>query len=222
MGKRGYLTPESIPADTICRVLFIPNDRQIIANVTGALNELIEPLNWQEYGAITPDEIAEALVEMFDSFCFSKGVCHMVGEIIIWSGSDEPNNSNLLLCDGSLLSNEDYPDLWNVIGTTYGGTGATSFALPDLRGKVAIGQNGSHALASTGGAETHTLTLDEIPSHSHLYIPPTINVDVEAPGVPDPLAAGLGIPTNTGNAGGGQSHNNMQPYLTLNYYIVAA
>lgn len=229
----GYLTPDTLPADTICRVLFIPNNEEFIANVTGALQQLTFDWNWTKYGSLTPEQAAEAMVPMFDRFCFNEGVCRMVGELVLWAGTGAPNADNLLLCDGSHVSNVDYPDLWNIIGTTYGGTGETDFALPDLQGKVAIGENGSHALGSAGGSETVTLTTAEMPSHahtdlghSHSEITATPSV-AELPVVPVPAAVpGIGVTgigaANIQASGGGNAHNNMQPYLTLKYYIVAA
>lgn len=216
-----YATPDTIPAGTTCRVLFIPDDELFLGAVRGALKTLIDANNWEKYGDLTPDESADAMVDMFDRFCAGEGVCRMIGEIILWAGSDAPDSSDLLLCDGTHVSSEDYPDLWNVIGTTYGGTGSTDFALPDMRTRVPIGSGTGFSLADTGGEEEHTLTESEMPTHAHTYVPPVFNVDIEAPGAPDPIAAGIGLPTNTGNAGGGDPHNNLQPYLVLNYYIVA-
>jgi microcystin-dependent protein len=157
--------------------------------VRGALQTLINPDNWEKYGDLTPDESADAMLDMFDQYCAGVGVCRMIGEIILWAGSDAPSSSDLLLCDGSHVSNEDYPDLWGIIGTSFGGTGATDFALPDLQTRVPIGSGTGYAFASAGGEEQHTLIEDEIPSHSHIYTPPIFNVDIEAPGAPDPLAA---------------------------------
>jgi len=216
-----YATPDTIPAGTTCRSLFIPDDELFLGAVRGALQTLIDSRNWEKYGDLTPQEAADAMVDMFDMFCSNTGVCRMIGEIFLWAGDSAPDNSNLLLCDGTHVSNEDYPDLWAIIGTSFGGTGATDFALPDMRTRVPIGSGTGYAYASSGGEEEHTLTEAEMPSHSHIYTPPIFNVDIEAPGAPDPLAAGIGIPTSTSSTGGGDPHNNMQPYLVLNYYIVA-
>lgn len=228
----GYLTPETLPADTICRVLFIPNSTDWLAQVIGAVQALTFDYNWTPYGAVTPEEAAEAMGVMFDRLCLNEGVCRMVGELVLWAGSGAPDATNLLLCDGAHYSNVDYPALWGVIGTTYGGTGATDFALPDLRGKVVVGESGSHALGSTGGSETVTLTTAEIPAHTHTDTGHT-HVDgnavaslAEVPVVPVPSAIpGVGVTgsgsANLTNTGGGGAHENMQPYLTMNYYIVA-
>lgn len=216
-----FATPETLPTGTTCRSLFIPDDPMLIGAVTGALKALIDADNWEHVGSVTPEDAADAMVDMFDRFCFNEGFCRMVGEIILWAGAAPPSNSQWLLCDGSHQSNFDYPDLYNVIGLTYGGTGATDFALPNLLDRVPIGAGGTFDLGETGGEFTHTLSWGEMPLHSHTYIPPVINIDVEAPGVPDPVAAGIGLPVQTGDAGNNEPHNNLQPYITLLYYIVA-
>lgn len=229
---RGYLTPDTLPAGLTCRVLFIPDDRDWIAQVYGAIEELTFAYSWTEYGSITPEQAAAVMGEMFDKLLTNQRGCRMVGEIVLWSGIDAPDDPNLLLCNGASLATSDYSDLFNVIGTAYGTTGAGYFNLPDLRGRVAIGESGSHALASTGGAETVSLTTAEMPSHTHTdtghvhalagevpglaLSPGELPVDVPGSGEFTALAS-----ANIQNTGGGGAHNNMQPYLTLRYYIQA-
>jgi microcystin-dependent protein len=128
--------------------------------------------------------------------------------------------------------------LFVLIGTTYGGNGTTNYALPDLRGRVAIhqGTNAStgtnYVIGEQGGEENVTLTNQTIPSHSHVFVvsgsPGTVtgpagNFLGEAPGG---LGFAYGSPPNTAMAegmvavsGGSQPHNNIQPYVTLNYII---
>src|SRR5580700_9369854 len=90
---------------------------------------------------------------------------YYVGEIKMFAGSFAPYGWNF--CDGSLLSVSTYAPLYAVIGTTYGGNGTTTFALPDLRGRVPLQTSGNFPLGSNGGAETVTLTTAQIPSHTH-------------------------------------------------------
>jgi len=233
MTRYRWLTPDTAPADFICRRLFIPNQTDWIAIVAGCLNELIYAGNFEQFGTATPDDTASVFAVMFDKFSFEGPSCKMIGEIILWSGTSAPSDTRLLLCDGSSVDSADYPDLYTLIGLTYGGTGPSDFFLPDLRGQVAIGQSGSHALGSTGGSETVTLSTGEMPSHTHTDVGHTHLDNNATPalgaalvGVPIPSAVPSVTVTGSGNAnltntGGGGAHNNMQPFLTLNYYIVA-
>src|SRR5947207_15837598 len=88
-----------------------------------------------------------------------------VGEIRMFGGNFAP--VGWALCQGQLLPISENDVLFNVIGTTYGGDGQNTFALPDLRGRVPIHQGNSHVLGENGGAESVTLTVQQIPAHSH-------------------------------------------------------
>jgi microcystin-dependent protein len=194
------------------------------------------------------------------------------GIVMPFAGSTAPEG--YLLCDGSAVSRSDYATLFGVIGTTYGaGDGSTTFNVPDLSGRVVIGVSGSHALASTGGSETVTLSASELPAHSHevpqhghadditattpvlshsvtqavfKYNSPNRNnstsgssrtvynstntpaasratnvavgahaaADCTVEGSVDDCAA-----FDTGLVGGGNGHNNMQPFVSITYII---
>src|SRR5215471_13272350 len=88
-----------------------------------------------------------------------------VGEIRMFAGNFAP--AGWMFCEGQLLPISDYETLYNLIGTTYGGDGQSTFALPDLRGRLPIHMGGGFTLAETGGAESVTLTVSTIPAHSH-------------------------------------------------------
>src|SRR5262249_16681510 len=139
----------------------------------GALNSLLFEYNWtQEAGGITPAQAVAALVDMFDNFCFDIGVCRMVGEVIAYASTTSPS-SRWLPCDGSSILRSDFPDLFTIIGTTFGSADSAHFNVPDLRSRVVVGVGSGPGLSTyaegdTGGEETHTLTTAEIASHAHV------------------------------------------------------
>lgn len=141
-------------------------------------------------------------------------------------------------CQGQLLPIAQNTALFSLLGTTYGGNGQTTFALPDLRGRVPIGFGqgpglSSYALGQQGGAESVTLQITQMPAHTHAFM-----ATAEAGDTADPTSA---FPANTGaldkeykqapvnkvamntaaveTKGGSQPHINMQPYLAMNYCI---
>ena len=151
------------------------------------------------------------------------------------------------LCRGQLVSINQYPALFSILGTQYGGNGTSNFALPNLQGNVAIGSGPGGALTpyvngETGGSSTVAVAVNQMPFHNHAFVAST------APGTtatatgnqlavghfgskgastysaniysPNPAKATTGLaPTALGVAGGNIPHNNMQPYLALNYCI---
>jgi microcystin-dependent protein len=155
-----------------------------------------------------------------------------VGEIRMFAGNFAP--AGWLFCDGSLLSISEYETLFQLIGTTYGGDGQETFALPNLSGRVPIHQGASqggstHVIGEASGVEEVTLTPSQIPQHTHLLPVATSAGSSESPvgGIPAASPAdvlwGRGQPTQpmttTSQAGGSQPHPNLQPYTCLNYII---
>lgn len=219
----GYLTPDQVPDHATCRALFVPDNEQFLAIVRGALQELTFSYSWTKYGDLTPDQAAAAFVDMFDKFCFNEGTCRVIGEIIAYAGTTSPN-VNWLVCDGSSVAIDDYPDLYTVIGSTYGAALPTFFRLPDLRGRSAAGAGTGSGLSpvSVGdyyGEQDHTLSVLEMPAHTHSvdgHFYPTPTVVGEIPAFTDSVVASI-----SGSAGGGAAHNNLPPRLGINYLIVA-
>ena len=132
-------------------------------------------------------------------------------------------------CDGQILPINQNQSLYSLLGTTYGGDGRTSFALPDLRGRTPIHVGDGHTLGQKSGEETHGLSINEIPQHTHVPQGSSLNANAPVP-ANNVLAAGnnmyqtpedlVALQAGTvANVGQSQSHNNMQPYLTLNYCI---
>src|SRR6476619_4443980 len=94
-----------------------------------------------------------------------------VGEIRMFAGNFAP--AGWMFCEGQLLPISEYETLFNLIGTTYGGDGQSTFALPDLRGRLPLHFGNGFTLAETGGVETVTLTVSQIPAHSHALLATT-------------------------------------------------
>jgi microcystin-dependent protein len=140
-------------------------------------------------------------------------------------------------CQGQLVAIAQNTALFSLLGTTFGGNGQTTFALPDLRGRVPMGQGQGPGLSSknlgeVGGTETVTLISTEIPAHTHTLNAVSEGGDASAPagkylantGALDKeyKSTGTVVQMNAGavgSAGGNQPHNNMPPYLVLNFYI---
>ncbi|MDX1449674.1 MAG: tail fiber protein [Acidimicrobiia bacterium] len=137
-------------------------------------------------------------------------------------------------CDGQILPINQNQSLYSLLGTTYGGDGRTSFALPDLRGRVPIHvgrSNGgeAHTLGQRSGEETHTLSANEMPQHRHAAQAANVNANSNDPtghvlarvlnGYASPGTTVSLRPGTVTNVGGGQAHNNMQPFLTVNFCI---
>ena len=141
-------------------------------------------------------------------------------------------------CDGQLLQISQNSALFSLLGTTYGGDGRTTFALPDLRGRVAIHQGTgagltTRTLGSRSGQESVTLNTTQMPPHQHAVAPKCNGaaIDGDSPVNSYPAlsesdiynsAAGVNqvmAPTDSSSVGGGQAHANMQPFLTINFCI---
>jgi microcystin-dependent protein len=134
------------------------------------------------------------------------------------------------LCNGQLLPINQNQALFSLLGTTYGGNGQTNFALPDLRGKVPIHKSSGHTLGEKGGEQAHTLSISEIPTHTHTLNGTNKDGDQAVP-VGNLLARGATQlyappanlaamnPASVGNVGGSQAHLNMQPFLVLSFCI---
>ena len=152
-----------------------------------------------------------------------------VGEIRMFAGNFAP--SGWMFCEGQLLAIAEFETLFNLIGTTYGGDGQTTFALPDLRGRLPVHTGQGHVLAETGGTETVTRTVQQLPVHTHpLMAAPGTAVDPNPLGkvpaqtratdlyVADPPGVSLAASTVT-SRGGSQPHDNVMPFLCVSFII---
>jgi microcystin-dependent protein len=135
------------------------------------------------------------------------------------------------LCNGQLLPINQNQALFALLGTTYGGDGRVNFALPNLQGRVPIHTGSGHTLGEIGGEQGHTLSISEIPTHTHVAnatpsagdnAVPTNNLlasPLNQSYRPQDNSATSLIPATVANTGGSQAHLNMQPFLTLNFCI---
>lgn len=136
------------------------------------------------------------------------------------------------MCNGQFMPINQNQALFSLLGTTYGGNGQTTFALPDLRGRVPIHMGGGHTLGERAGEQAHTLSISELPTHVHVESAATATATTNTPTnalmLGQSTAAPLyGAPSNLvafradalQNVGGSQAHLNMQPFLTLTFCI---
>lgn len=152
-----------------------------------------------------------------------------VGEIRIFAGNFAP--AGWAFCDGALFSIDENETLYQLIGTTYGGDGNSTFAVPNLQARAPVHFGGGYAMADAGGIEAVTLTTSQIPAHTHaLGVSTDTGSEVSANGnvlgalqavktFRPGTAATLLSATSVAGAGGSQPHENMQPYMTMNYII---
>jgi microcystin-dependent protein len=151
-----------------------------------------------------------------------------LSEIRIMSFSFAPRG--WALCNGQLLPINQNQALFSLLGTTFGGDGRVNFALPDLRARTPIHVGSGHTLGERGGEQAHTLSVAELPTHTHIVNASGAPADTNVPASNTLLgvinngyatAANLVAlaPSEVGNVGGSQAHLNMQPFLTLSFCI---
>jgi microcystin-dependent protein len=154
-----------------------------------------------------------------------------IGEIRMFAGNFAP--AGWMFCEGQLLAISENETLFQLIGTTYGGDGQSTFALPDLRGRNPLHQGNGLVLAETGGSEDVTLTVQQIPSHTHPLLGTSVQATTNAP-EQNTFAQSTGStvfpygtdlppttlhPSTISPVGGSQPHTNLQPYLCVDFII---
>lgn len=152
-----------------------------------------------------------------------------IGEIRMFAGNFAPQYWSF--CDGSVLSISENEVLFTLLGTTYGGDGVTTFALPDLRGRVPVHQGNGTALGQSAGTESVTLNGQQLPIHSHTLMGTSASATATAPGgqllasvssgevyINDTPGAALNAASLSGS-GGSQPHENRMPFQAINYII---
>ncbi len=203
------------------------------AQLTDAFNQWFERIKGQ-----LSEDAAGHLQTQLDEHTSNHQIHVMTGCIQLWAGQSEPNG--WLFCNGQAVSRTAYPELFSVIGTLYGqGDGATTFNVPDLRGRVPMGANQTYTLASTGGEVEHVLTEPELPKvtgHIEMHNSGTgTNIFGTGGALNSPNYKINSYFRDGGNRSGGansyggidlhfgenQPHNNLQPYIAQHYIIKA-
>lgn len=205
-------------------ILSMPSTLWFIRQVGDLLRDITLPERWEKKGSVSIDDAVQAGVSMY------LGFVPMIGQIVPYVTAAPPDNC--LICDGSTYARVDYPDLYAALASVFI-IDADNFVVPDLRGRTIIGMNTSYPMGSASGEAEHTLTAGEMPTHSHTdtgHVHTTgnsITLAAVMPGegpvlTPNPIPALTGSASaNLTNAGGGGAHNNMMPYVALQYAVVA-
>lgn len=218
--SRAWLTPDSLPSETLCHAVSVPDDAAWQAAFFGALLSLAESENWEQSpGGLDPEVVAERFLT---SLAQIRMGCMYVGQVIFSAGTLD--QAFLIPCDGRFLDPAEYPDLFTAIEYTFGGGPTGDFAIPAVSGRAVIGTGTGdgltpRAIGDLVGSERVTLNTDQIPDHDH-------SIHSHLPGLAFapgelPVTTPSIFPASTGGTGGGQSHQNMQPSIALNAYIVA-
>lgn len=220
--KLAFLTPDSsqFSESQETRVICVPGSLWFL--IGGALFLLAQEYNWEEFGTATAEETAEFFSEVIEEWAMSSAF--YIGEIRAFVADTVPDK--WLPFDGTIYDGADYPELFAVIQPYLEfPPGSGDFRLHDLTSYGLAGAGSvsgyNNPIGGRVGQLSIALTEGQLPAHSHEYIPPVFNVDLESPGAPDIQAAGVGAPTQTGQTGSGQPHSNLPPVFGVTWGIYA-
>jgi microcystin-dependent protein len=182
---------------------------------------LIDPLNFEQSGSLTPEQTTSYFEEMFDAWL--NGGCDMFPGMVIASAGSASPSAHWLLCDGASYARASYPALYNAIGSAFGAVDGSHFNVPDLVGRVPLGVGSGagltpRALAASGGEEAHQLIAAEIPAHTHTLASTILSGGTTSGNLIVSNGLAPASPA-TSSIGGDGAHNTMQPWLALNFYI---
>jgi len=205
--RRRFLTPNVDALSGVDVRRFFCIDSSLAQYLTGAIDELTNVDNWEAFGDMTPGEV----VEIFEEVVGTMGNCDNIGVIFATLGN-VPNGC--LLLDGQSVLVDDYPLLASAVPGLVAGS---VINLPDMTDSYLVG-SGVAGVGLFTGENSHTLTVDEIPPHTHDYVSAAGSVTTVV--VPDEPSA-VPAPAVTSPAGGGLPHNNMPRSIGVNWVVVA-
>jgi microcystin-dependent protein len=217
------LTPNDVGTGEACLCLTIPGNGEWTDIILGLLDSLSVEEAWQVDG-IDADVAAEVFADIYRSLVVCNPV--PIGGIVQYAGASVPTSlSGWLVCDGSQFDGTEYPELAGVVGETYGAKSGDLYRLPDLRNNVTVGAGDLYSAGAAGGSRTHTLQITELASHVHglpdEMEPQFVMFGVEPGATQIPINVGYGTQLQTDANGGAQPHNNMPPYVAVNFIIRA-
>ena len=205
--RNRFLTPNSSALTGVSVRRFFCVDMGLAQYLTGAIDELTNPLNWEQFGDIDATQMAEA----FEEVIASMDNCENIGQVFATLG-EVP--SGCLLLDGSTVAVEDYPRLASAVPGLVSGS---NIVLPDMTNAYLVG-SAVPDVGSFVGDNSHVLSVDEMPPHSHDYVSAAGSVTTVV--IPDEPSA-VPAPAVTSPTGGGLPHNNMPYSMGVLWGIVA-
>jgi hypothetical protein len=216
-----WLTPDVSPDDNICVTVVMPNNQEFLRIIAGTLLSLLSPENYEQFDALTPEETAERMTVVYDSFAYGAyWECGMIGAVIAYLTPNVP--SRCLPCDGGIYNRSDYPVLYGALVGTPHIFDADHFTTPDLSGMFLRGATPTSTQNNAGGSDANFIGLNHIPPHTHGYQGVLPNIDLELAGVPDVFGAGINpITVQTGSAGSGDAITIIPRYYSVKYAIIA-
>jgi len=217
VSRDNWRTPDFdvFPQSSIC--LTLPDDASVKQSLFGALYLLAQAENWTEVGTATPEVMAQTFADMIDNAEFGSAllpILSIYANIAITTAIPAGH----VVCNGLTYNKADYPEAYDMISPIYKDTGTETFVVPNLIGRFMRGLETAFPIGTTGGADTVTLALSEIPAHTHTEVTAVAAVVTVGAGAPVPSAIpGVGV---TGSAGGGGSHNNIPRFHSVRYWII--